>query len=398
MVPPAMAPVVYALMNIASATGIVFANKAGECLTQNAIESNRVFAPKRATSLSPSCPSSPTLVLPFALAVFSVFQFHFTYALTFVHTLVTMLGMQGFLQAGLFEEKNVPKHKLLPLAAAYVGYIVLCNLNLNLNPVGFYQITKIAVAPAVLAIDSIIYKKKSSGRVTASVAVVCLGVGLATITDPQISSNFVGLLVGFGSVVATAMYQIWAGVKQKELGLGSMQLLHQYVPLAAALLGGLVLILEPMGWTQATKDTILGYPFSFSSLTAILVSAVLGLLVNLSTFLVIGATSSLTYNVVGHVKTVIILTGGVVFFGDTMPLKKLGGIAVAMCGIVWYSQIKLQESRNGLPTRINVISSSDKSNGDPVETLSSRSPRMRRVQAASNENQVLSKSLLGTKP
>lgn len=30
---------------------------------------------------------------------------------------------------------------------------------------------------------------------------------------------------------------------------------------------------------------------------------------------VIGATSSLTYNIVGHLKTVIILTGGVVFFG-----------------------------------------------------------------------------------
>lgn len=37
--------------------------------------------------------------------------------------------------------------------------------------------------------------------------------------------------------------------------------------------------------------------------------------VSLSTFLVIGATSSLTYNIVGHLKTVIILTGGVVFFG-----------------------------------------------------------------------------------
>ncbi len=50
---------------------------------------------------------------------------------------------------------------------------------------------------------------------------------------------------------------------------------------------------------------------------------------------VIGATSSLTYNVVGHVKTILILSGGVVFFGDTMPPKKLGGIMVAMLGIVW---------------------------------------------------------------
>ena len=37
-------------------------------------------------------------------------------------------------------------------------------------------------------------------------------------------------------------------------------------------------------------------------MVAILLSAVLGLLVSLSTFLVIGATSSLTYNVIGHVK------------------------------------------------------------------------------------------------
>jgi multidrug transporter EmrE-like cation transporter len=50
---------------------------------------------------------------------------------------------------------------------------------------------------------------------------------------------------------------------------------------------------------------------------------------------VIGATSSLTYNVVGHVKTVLILSGGVMFFGDTMPPKKMAGIACAMGGIIW---------------------------------------------------------------
>lgn len=153
----------------------------------------------------------------------------------------------------MFEPKQVQRRQLLPLAAAYVAYIVLCNLNLNINPVGFYQITKIAglcaccaaalcvtglllgsrmstasehalplllamptpgllpcitplsphlrtlapaVAPAVLAIDYLYYGKKASPRVTASVLVVCLGVGMATITDPQISSNMAGLAAG----------------------------------------------------------------------------------------------------------------------------------------------------------------------------------------------------------
>ncbi len=75
-------------------------------------------------------------------------------------------------------------------------------------------------------------------------------------------------------------------MKQKELGLGSMQLLHQYVPVAAGLLGILVPIFEPMGWTDPNPQTILGYRFTLGSVVAIAVSALLGLLVNLSTFLV----------------------------------------------------------------------------------------------------------------
>ena len=45
---------------------------------------------------------------------------------------------------------------------------------------------------------------------------------------------------------------------------------------------------------------------------------------------------------VGHIKTVIILMGGCMFFGDTMPPKKAAGISIAMGGIIWYSQVGLQ--------------------------------------------------------
>lgn len=48
----------------------------------------------------------------------------------------------------MFEKKQLAKKAIAPLAGAYVGYIVLNNLNLQINTVGFYQISKIAVAPA----------------------------------------------------------------------------------------------------------------------------------------------------------------------------------------------------------------------------------------------------------
>ena len=123
------------------------------------------------------------------------------------------------------------------------------------------------------------------------------------------------------------------------LGPGA-QLLNEYSPIAAGFLGVLIPIFEPVGWANAEPGTLLGYKYSTAAIIAIAVSALLGLLVSLSTFLVIGATSSLTYNVVGHIKTVIILMGGCMFFGDEMPAKKLAGISIAMGGIIWYSQVR----------------------------------------------------------
>ena len=59
--------------------------------------------------------------------------------------------MKLFAYMGLYEPKRLPKLSIAPLAASFVGYIVLNNLNLQMNTVGFYQISKIAVAPAVRA-------------------------------------------------------------------------------------------------------------------------------------------------------------------------------------------------------------------------------------------------------
>jgi hypothetical protein len=72
--------------------------------------------------------------------VFANCHFKFTYALTWIHTLFTLAGMVVFARAGMFEVKKLPARKLIPLAAAYVAYIVLCNLSLNINTVGFYQV------------------------------------------------------------------------------------------------------------------------------------------------------------------------------------------------------------------------------------------------------------------
>ena len=78
--------------------------------------------------------------------------------------------------------------------------------------------------------------------------------------------------------------------------------MDNYCPYAAGLLLFLVPTFEPLGistpGSKPQEDSLLSFEYTPKIVAAIALTAVLGLLVSLSTFLVIGATSSLTYNVV----------------------------------------------------------------------------------------------------
>lgn len=187
--------------------------------------------------------------------------------------------MRLFLVAGMFQHKPLGQLQVFPSAAAYIGYIVLCNLSLNINTVGFYQVMKIAVAPTVMLLELIFFRVVPPANVVASVFVVCLGIAIATIMDSKLVSNLLGLAVGTTATFMTALYQIWAGSKQKELQASSMQLLHAYTPQAAVILLLMIPVMEPMGWGGKDPNTLLGYKYTPAAVAAIVVSSLLGILV-----------------------------------------------------------------------------------------------------------------------
>lgn len=149
--------------------------------------------------------------------VFQDIDFPFPFALTWIHTGFTLIGMGLLARLKWFEPKRLPASKLFPLAVAYCGYIVLGNASLNLNTVGFYQIMKarggrvapqrgrthacllhtcarthacahaqIAVAPTVIALELLLFRRLPGRRVMLAVLVVCMGIGVATVGDKQV--------------------------------------------------------------------------------------------------------------------------------------------------------------------------------------------------------------------
>jgi len=245
---------------------------------------------------------------------------------------------------------------------------VLNNLSLQLNPVLIYQILKTAVTPILVAIEAVVYGKRISCASTVFIAVLCIGITLATVSGDSMRSTrdspALGITVGIGSAVTSALYQIWAGTKQRDLGLSGTQLVYACAPTALVILTALVPCFDPLGsprtfWRvfggpQASEigdGTVFGFTYTLPAMAAILLSSVLGLLVTVSTMIWIGLTSSLTYNVVGHIKTVAIVLFGVLLFGDEVSGRCAAGLTIAMTGIAGYSwlQVTSKEDMDSCP-------------------------------------------------
>lgn len=67
--------------------------------------------------------------------------------------------------------------------------------------------------------------------------------------------------------------------------------------------------------------------------------------VNFSTFLVIGKTSPVTYQVLGHLKTCLVLAFGYILLRDPFNWRNILGIAIALVGMVLYSYFCTLESQ-----------------------------------------------------
>jgi solute carrier family 35, member E3 len=264
--------------------------------------------------------------------VFQVYNFKYGTLLTFIHFIFTFVGLEICRQCGMFELKRIDLKKILPLCVSFCGFVALTNLSLVYNSVGFYQLMKVLTTPIIVVIQTLFYNETFSTNIKLSLALTCVGVAIATVTDSE--ANLIGTLVAISALLVTCMYQIWVGTKQKELECSSYQLLYWQAPISAVILVPVIPLLDDL-------STLSEWPSSDAT-AAIIISSLLAFLVNLSIFLVIGKTSPVTYNVLGHFKLTIILTLGFIVFNAPVDYRNITGVLVTLSGVFWYTHIKTQ--------------------------------------------------------
>ncbi|KAG6737060.1 hypothetical protein POTOM_059964 [Populus tomentosa] len=289
----------------------------------------------------------------------SGYAFSFATTLTGFHFAVTALVGLVSNATGLSVSKHVPMWELFWFSIVANVSITGMNLSLMLNSVGFYQISKLSMIPVVCIMEWIIHSKQYSKEVKLSVLVVVIGVGVCTVTDVKVNAK--GFICACLAVLSTSLQQITScgkmnlghmlawhdtetiGSLQKKYSIGSFELLSRTAPIQALSL----LILGPFIDYYLNGKFITHYKISSGAILFIILSCSLAVFCNVSQYLCIGRFSATSFQVLGHMKTICVLTLGWLLFDSELTFKNIMGMVIAVVGMVVYSwAVEAEKSSN----------------------------------------------------
>ncbi|CAN8287686.1 unnamed protein product [Cochlearia groenlandica] len=275
----------------------------------------------------------------------SGYAFGFATTLTGFHFSLTALVGLVSKATGFSASKHVPMWELIWFSIVANVSIAAMNFSLMLNSVGFYQISKLSMIPVVCVMEWILNNKRYSKEVKLSVVVVVVGVGICTVTDVKVNAK--GFICACVAIFSSSLQQILIGSLQKKYSIGSFELLSKTAPIQAISL----LVVGPLVDYLLSGKFILNYNMSSGCFLFILLSCGLAVFCNISQYLCIGRFSAVSFQVIGHMKTVCILTLGWVLFDSAMTFKNVAGMVVAIVGMVIYSWAMELEKRSGVAAK-----------------------------------------------
>ena len=270
--------------------------------------------------------------------------FTFVLFLSGLHFLFTGVCVSLLHTAKYVAFKDAGVRDVLPLALGSLGSVAFMNLSLATNSVSLYQLSKLLCIPVTLVLEYITQGETVSWGVLLTLGVLLSGVGLATVDD--LSNNMAGTLFAVAAILFTVTSQILTRAVQTDLGLNALQLLYHVAPIISASM----FLCVPAFDKTTGHGGLLQYVPSVGVVLLVLCTCALAAVVNITNYMIVGSTGPITYQIVGHLKTCLILLFGVVLFDrpqqtghPSSPIRIVAGILLAVGAIIAYFELKRRE-------------------------------------------------------
>jgi solute carrier family 35 protein E3 len=235
---------------------------------------------------------------------------------------------------------NFPSIESWKIALFGVGGIALMNWNLKVNSIGFYQLSKLCTIPYMVAYKFLAKNERTSLKLCSALGILLIGLALFTVNDVEV--NLIGTILAFFAVVSTAQAQIMISSVQRDFRIGATPLNYEVMPRQFVICVISAIFVETSGERDIRTQNWEGRIFAGFLGTGLL--AVVG---NIVGYAIMGRLGPITWQVVGHVKTILIFVLGLIMFptreeSSEQRGRKIGGLAIAMIGVILYTVFEMQ--------------------------------------------------------
>ncbi|GFS44647.1 UDP-N-acetylglucosamine (UAA) transporter family [Actinidia rufa] len=243
--------------------------------------------------------------------------------------------------------------KLILVSLFYNANVAFALASLKGVNIPMYIAIKRLTPLAVLVAGFFSGKARPSTQVTLSVILTAAGVIIAALGD--FSFDLVGYSMALTSVFFQTMYLVLVEKSGAEDGLSSIEIMFYNSFLS---LPFLIFLIIATGEFPNSLSLLFTKGTSLSFLMILLLSLVMGIVLNYTMFLCTIVNSALTTTIVGVLKGVGSTTLGFVLLGGVeVHALNVSGLAINTAGGVWYSYAKYQQKKNRPPKLVSDVES-----------------------------------------
>lgn len=277
-----------------------------------------------------------------------IMQYAHSMTLLTLQQLATALLIQAGRQMGYTKSKAIDlmtAKKLLPVSLFYNANVAFALASLKGVNIPMYIAIKRLTPLAVLVAGFFSGKGKPTTQVTVSVLLTATGCVIAALGD--FSFDLFGYSMALTSVFFQTMYLVLVEKSGAEDGLSSVEIMFYNSFLSLPFLVFLIIV---TGEFPGSLSLLFSKSNSFSFLVILILSLVMGIILNFTMFLCTLVNSALTTTIVGVLKGVGSTTlGFVVLGGVQVHALNVTGLLINTAGGVWYSYAKYQQKKKKLP-------------------------------------------------
>jgi len=220
----------------------------------------------------------------------------------------------------------------------------LANLCLKHVHVATYQVARSLTIIFTVGLSYLILHQSQSAAVLGACGMMVTGFIVSSLDTSESGLSLAGILAGGTSSFFQALYQVFIKKTIVHTDNNSNLLLFYNLFLSSFLFVPVIFLLNE-------SEAFFGLPGPGHAdfwivWPSLVVSGVLGTLLNLSTYMCVNATSPLTFNIVGFTKSCVQSLGGVVFLGDNIGFQSGAGILLTLLASGWYTKLKLDEQKS----------------------------------------------------